>query len=137
MSLKWSDRTRQIAEREYIAPARKRGGIVRIRLGDLQNKVVAEGCSRQRTPLIAGAIESDKFCRQMGVERLSPKGLPRRVDTVFEFRFIGEPSKASGSGLCDPKHDPLLALVGTLKHAFSEGAEAFLRDIRRDKEQDD
>ncbi len=30
--------------------------------------------------------------------------------------------------------DPLLALVGTLKRAFPEGAEQFLHDIRAHKE---
>lgn len=127
----FSDTVREIARREYVQPM-KIGEIVRIRLGDLQAKARERGVPRQDTNLIATAIESEKkFWGPLGLEMITPKGQSRRVDSVFEYRVV---SKAKEHPDDRAAHDPLLNLVGMLKGAFPEGAEAFLRDIRRDKE---
>jgi hypothetical protein len=127
----YSDTVREIARQEYVQPM-KSGEIVRIRLGDLQAKARERGVPRQDTNLIATAIESEKkFWKPLGLEMLTPKGQSRRVDSIFEYRVVGNAQETGGNG---PAYDPLMDLVGMLKGAFPEGAEAFLRDLRRDKE---
>lgn len=124
----WSDRIRELADREYVNPARKQGGDVHIRVGDMQKKLKAQGFPPGYTNQILTSLESDKFWADRGLEMDTPPGQPRRHETVLTFHFkedIGTSSKAAS--------DPLLELAGILKGAIREGADAFIRELRRDK----
>ena len=125
----WSDKVRDVAERDFVRPARQHGGRVRIRFGDLKSKMVQVGFPPQNANQIASPIESEKFWKPLGLEMCTPKGQSRRVDTIFEFRFVDEKPQ-----VLRVEDDPLLQLAGILKGAIREGADAFIREVRRDKE---
>ena len=130
MKTGWSERIRDVADREYIRPARRHQKLVKIVVGDIHQKLRAEGFPSGYTNQICTSLESEKFWRERGLELCSPMGQPRRHSTAFEFRFSddipGRASQAAGE-------DPLLALMGILKGAIREGADTFVRELRRDK----
>jgi hypothetical protein len=129
MKMGWSDRIRDLAEREYVNPARVSGGKISIRVGDIQKKLKAQGFPAGYTNQILTSLESHIFWERRGLEMDTPPGQPRRHETVLTFRFkdgAGVPLKAS--------QDPLLELKGLLRGAIREGADAFVRELRRDKE---
>ena len=124
----WSDRIRELADREYVNPARKQGNNVRIRVGDMQRKLKAQGFPPGYTNQILTSLESDKFWRDRGLEMDTPPGQPRRHGTVLVFHF-----KENAERLYKTGTDPLLELAGILKGAIREGADAFVRELRRDR----
>lgn len=128
MKTGWSERIRDVADREYVVPASRERKPVRIVVGEIQQKLRAEGFPAGYTNQICTSLESEKFWKERGLEMRSPLGQPRRHSTTFEFFFDGTqpPPKAS-------KEDPLLEMAGVLKGAIREGAAAFVRELRRDK----
>jgi hypothetical protein len=131
MKTGWSERIRDVADREYVRPARRDGKLVKIVVGDIHRKLREEGFPSGYTNQICTSLESEKFWRERGLELCSPAGQPRRHSTAFEFRFNKE---FLGGAKVVAEEDPLLGLMGILKGAIREGADAFVRELRRDKE---
>jgi hypothetical protein len=127
MKTGWSDRIRDLAEREYVHPARMDGGKIRIRVGDMQKKLKAQGFPPGYTNQILSSLESERFWKDRGLEMDTPPGQPRRHETVLTFHFQNSRSSPQSAS------DPLLELAGILKGAICEGADAFVRELRRDK----
>jgi hypothetical protein len=130
MQTGWSDRIRDVAEREYVNPARKARGKIDIRVGDLQRKLKAQGFPGGYTNQILTSLESERFWKPRGLALDSPSGQPRRHETVLSFHFNENTSATQRTA----EEDPLLELAGILKGAIREGANAFVRELRRDKE---
>jgi hypothetical protein len=129
MKTGWSEKVRDVADRDYVRQARQNRSRVRIRFGDLKAKLLELGFPSQNANQIASPIESSKFWQPRGLEMCTPKGQARKVDTVFEFRFIDETETPENKIL----NDPLLELAGILKGAIREGVDTFVREIRMDK----
>jgi hypothetical protein len=130
MKTGWSDKVREVADREYVRPALRDGNSVTIMVGDLHEKLRAEGFPSGHTNQICTSLESEKFWKDRGLELRSPLGQPRRHSTRFEFHFRAASGEKRSARVED---DPLLGLMGILKGAIGEGADAFLKEIRRDK----
>jgi hypothetical protein len=131
----WSDRVREIAEREYVEPARATRGIIRIPFGDLKVKLVRLGFPSSHANQVATPLESEKFWGTNGLELLTPKGQPRTVGSVLEFRFVD----GEAVGQSQPKETPAEKahrltekLRGLLKDELAAygGGEAFLKWMR-------
>ncbi|HWZ51503.1 MAG TPA: hypothetical protein VNW54_08560 [Granulicella sp.] len=88
-----------------------------------------EGFPARHINQICSALESDKFSGTR-LELRGGKGKPRKVDTIYEFS-VRERTPQPGS--LHPAGDPLLELMGVLKGVIREGADAFVREMRRDK----
>lgn len=125
-----SELVREIADREYVRPARPERKPVKIVVGDLHRKLREEGFPAGHTNQICTSLESEKFWKDRGLQLCSPVGQPRKHSTVFEFRFQGGIDSKS---LKSMTQDPLLELMGVLKGAIREGADAFVKELRRDK----
>lgn len=127
-----SDLVREVAERDYVRPAMMRGQPLEIRVGDLQETLrVEKGFPPGHINQICNALESTKFLSAR-LELSGGKGKPRKVSTVYQFSVIektGAPAPAIRS-----VSDPLLKLRGVLRGAIREGADTFVREMRRDKE---
>lgn len=123
-----SDHVRRVADREYVEPALQGRKEVRIRVGDIERALLLEGFPPRHINQICSALESDKFWKGR-MELRVPKGMPRRVDTVYEFSLKNGDRRLP----IEEVGDPLLNLRGVLKGAIREGADAFVRKIRRDK----
>jgi hypothetical protein len=132
MKTGWSERVREVADRDFVQPSRSKG-YVRIRFGDLHTKMQKQGFPPQHPNQIATAIESRKFWEPRGLVMCSPKGQSRKVDAIFEYKVANEMQDHRNT---TPDRDPLLELVGMLKGAIREGADAFIREIRKDKGSD-
>lgn len=129
MKTGWSEKVRDVADRDFVRPARKNRSRVKIRFGDLKAKMLGLGFPSQNANQIASPLESRKFWEPLGLEMCTPKGQSRKVDTVFEFRFVDETEEPGDK----VENDPLLELAGILKGAICEGVDAFVRDLRMDK----
>jgi len=129
---KLSDKVRQLAVKEYVDPARRTGSEVVIPVGEIQKKLRQEGFPSGHIRQICTSLESPKlFSGPLGLRLDSPSGQPERVATVFRFRFTD--SKQSNS-VASEAEDPLLELAGVLRGAIREGAKAFLREVRKDRD---
>jgi hypothetical protein len=126
-----SEKVRQLALKEYVEPARRKGANVVIPVGEIQQKLRQEGFPSGHIRQICTSLESKLFSDRLGLKMDNPAGQPERVTTVLRFRFIdrtGTPVAVSET------EDPLLELVGALRGAIREGAKAFLQDLRKDRE---
>jgi hypothetical protein len=125
-----SELVREVADREYVLPARSERKPVKIVVGEIHRKLREVGFPPGHTNQICTSLESEKFWKERGLELCSPIGQPRRHSTTFEFRFQGAGGNSDAS-----RHiaDPLLELRGILEGAIREGADAFVRELRRDK----
>jgi hypothetical protein len=130
MTTGWSEKVRIIADKTYVQPARRRGEVVRIVLGDFKKQLESQGFPENHPNQIGTALESRKFWQTRGMKMTTPPNQPRRNETSFEFIFVTPQSPSSN---LSPANDPLLGLVGILEGAIPEGAGAFVREIRRDK----
>jgi len=125
-----SELVREVADREYVRPARLERKPVKIIVGELHRKLREEGFPAGHTNQICTSLESEKFWKDRGLQLCSPVGQPRKHSTVFEFQFqrnIDSSNSRNGT------QDPLLELMGVLKGAIREGAGAFVKELRRDK----
>jgi hypothetical protein len=123
-----SEKVRTAADKHYVQPARRRGDIVRIVLGEFKKQLESQGFPRNHPNQICTALESRKFWQARGLKMTSPPRQPRRNDTRLEFAFVTPVSSKSAQ-----PRDPLLGLMGILEGAIPEGAGAFVRELRRDK----
>jgi hypothetical protein len=124
-----SVKVRNVARRDYVETARKEKGL-RISLGDIQRTLQKEGFPPGHLRQIRTSLESRLFWEPVGLRLISSRGQPDRVGTVLEFSFVD-----LGSGRSPAvEQDPLLELSGILRGAIREGAAAFVRELRRDKD---
>lgn len=128
-----SEKVRQLAIREYVEPARRRGATVIIPVGEIQQKLRQDGFPAGHIRQICTSLESKLFSERLGLSLESPAGQPERVTTILRFRFADKTSFISRSS-ADEIEDPLLGLVGVLRGAIREGAKAFLHEIRKDRD---
>lgn len=126
-----SEKVRQLAVREYVEPARRRGGNVVIPVGELQRKLRGEGFPSGHIRQICTSLESKLFSERLGLRRDDPEGQPERVSTVFRFHFIDNRLAVPAGRDVD---DPLLELAGVLQGAIPEGVKAFLHELRKDRD---
>lgn len=126
-----SEKVRQLAVKEYVEPARRKGANVVIPVGEIQQKLRREGFPSGHIRQICTSLESKLFSEHLGLKLESPAGQPERVTTIFRFRFKDSNlSRSASSGT----EDPLLELAGVLRGAIREGAKAFLNDLRKDRD---
>src|ERR1700729_837810 len=115
----WSEKVRQLAVKEYVEPARRKGSDVVIPVGEIQQKLRREGFPSGHIRQICTSLESKLFSERLGLKLDSPAGQPERVTTVFRFHFKeGALSRPVASEI----EDPLLELAGVLRGAIREGA---------------
>jgi hypothetical protein len=139
MKTGWSERVREVADREYVQPARSSRKRVRIQFGELRARMVKLGFPAGHFNQIATPLESAKFWEPRGLEMCTPKGQIRNDDTVFEFRFIDEQGKTHDAPIETPK-ERALRIFDELRGLFKDeiaahgGAEGFLRWVRSDEE---
>jgi hypothetical protein len=126
-----SEKVRGLAVKEYVEPARRKGTTVVIPVGEIQQKLRKEGFPSGHIRQICTSLESKLFSERLGLRLDSPAGQPERVTTVFKFHFID--SKLSRSAVSEAG-DPLLELTGVLRGAIREGAKAFLKELRKDRD---
>jgi hypothetical protein len=138
----WSNRVRKIAEDEYVQPARLNQELVRIPFGDLKAKLVKLGFPQGHANQVVSPLESEKFWGPLGLELCTPKGQSRTIDSVLEFRFVG-----NGGGEIEGK-EPKVETPAERAHRLTEklrglmkeeiaahgGAEGFIRWVRSDED---
>jgi hypothetical protein len=134
----WSDRVRKVAEVEYVQPARSTRAQVRIPFGDLKVKLVEMGFPQSHANQVASPLESQKFWGPLGLELCTPKGQSRTVDSVLEFRFVGEGTageKLPTEGPAERAHRLTEKMRGLLKEEIAAygGAEGFIRWVRSEE----
>lgn len=139
----WSERVRELAREQYIEPMRGKAHVIRIPYGELKTKLVRMGFPANHANQVATPLEADKFLKPLGLELLSPKGQPRTIGSVLEFRF----ADAAETRLEDPQSkeerirramaaaDELRGMLKDEIAAFG-GAEAFIRWVRSDEDED-
>ncbi|SRR5258708_7313420 len=126
-----SEKVRQLAVKEYVEPARRKGANVVIPVGEIQQKLRREGFPSGHIRQICTSLESKLFSDRFGLKLDSPAGQPERVTTVLRFRFNEGTLSRPGAGETE---DPLLELAGVLRGAIREGAKAFLQELRKDRD---
>ena len=136
----WSEKVRQLAQREYIEPARGSRATVRINFGDLKAKLLQMGFPQGNANQVASPLETPKFWKPLGIEMCSPKGQARTVDSVLEFRFVGEHSLVRQDVESSSEKARRLTgrLKGLMRDVISEhgGTEGFLRWVRSDEDEE-
>jgi hypothetical protein len=141
MKTGWSERVREVADREYVEPARLHRDGVRIRFGDLRARLMKLGFPAGHFNQIATPLESAKFWQPRGLMMCTPKGQSRNDDAVFEFRFVAT-SEAKEDRSSETKKQRALRLADELRGRFSEeiaahgGTEGFIRWVRSDEDED-
>jgi hypothetical protein len=141
MKTGWSERVRDVAIRDYVQPARKSRSRVRIKFGDLKEKMLKLGFPAQNANQIASPLESRKFWEPLGLEMCTPRGQSRRVNTVFEFRFIDEaerPDKGPQESAQQRAFRLTERLRGLMKDEIAAhgGTEGYMRWVRSDEDED-
>jgi len=136
-----SDEIRRIARAGFVLPARQSGEEeFSIAVRDLMDRAETEGISTvQRTPAFCASIQTREFLETDALEvtRVDGPESKRSTTVVVHYRFRDFSRPLAGSGDVSPltaSADPLMRLRGVLKGAMREGAAAFLRELRRDKE---
>ena len=140
--MKLHEQIRKLAEREFVARSRSAGKTeFAIAVRDLMAKAQAAGITTSgRTPAFCNAIRTLDFLDENGLEVSGVEGPPSKLSTtvVVHYRFRSSPRTAIGAGdqpsPSDAIADPLLELSGLLRGAIREGAAAFVRELRRDKD---
>lgn len=136
----WSEQVRQVADREYVEPARGHAAEVRIPFGEFKAKLVKLGFPSGYANQVASPLESEKFWLPRGLEMVSPKNQPRRVDTVLEFRFVKR--EAAGEKRRETARERAERLTEKLRGLLKEeiaahgGSEGFIRWVRSDEDED-
>ena len=140
-----SNKIRNYAEREYVAPARRDGRrSFRIPVREVLNSLVErEGLPRQNVPQVCQALRSPrKFLKPLGLEIEKVEGPEKQTSTtvVFHYRFQGDRVEAETGSESASEGDasPLTKLRGLLRDELAEygGGEAFLKWLRTDPEKD-
>jgi hypothetical protein len=139
--MKLHKQIREIARREFVEHSRSTGqSEFAIAVRDLMARAQAAGISTSgRTPAFCKAIRTLDFLDENGLEVSGVEGPQSKLSTtvVVRYRFRSSPDSSAGLAHGLPltaSEDPLMRLRGVLKGAMREGAAAFLRELRRDKE---
>lgn len=137
-----ADEIRRIARSEFVIPAHRSSRMeFSIAVRELMNKAEASGISTvQRTPAFCTSIQTREFLQENALEILRVDGpaSKRSTTVVVHFRFRDQPQRIGDAE--NPREsiesptDPLLELSGLLRGAIREGAAAFVRELRRDKD---
>jgi hypothetical protein len=141
MKTGWSEKVRDVADRDYVRPARRNRSRVRIRFGDLKAKMLELGFPPQNANQIASPLESRKFWEPLGLEMCTPKGQSRKVETIFEFRFLDE-AENSQSAVAETPAERAFRLTEKLRGLMKDeiaahgGTEGFMRWVRSDSDED-
>jgi hypothetical protein len=138
----WSEKVRDIAVRDYVQPARQSRSRVKIKFGDLKEKMLKLGFPPQNANQIASPLESRKFWEPLGLEMCTPRGQSRKVSTVFEFRFLDEtetPEDRSQESSQQRAFRLTEKLRGLMKDEIAAhgGTEGFMRWVRSDEDEED
>jgi hypothetical protein len=141
IAMRLHEQIRKIAEQDFVAHSRSAGKTeFAIAVRDLMAKAQAAGISTSgRTPAFCKAIQTIDFLDHSGLELLGVDGPKSKLSTTvvvrYRFRDLGKASTGPAD-LSPPtaSEDPLMRLRGVLKGAMREGAAAFLRELRRDKQ---
>jgi hypothetical protein len=139
MKTGWSDKVREVADRDYVQPARPNREPIRIRFGDLKVKMLKLGFPSQNANQIASPLEASKFWEPRGLKMCTPRGQSRKEETVFEFRFVDELENRSGGETATERASRLTEkLRGLMKDEIAAhgGAEGFIRWVRSDEDED-
>src|SRR5258708_36191079 len=82
-----SEKVRQLAVKEYVEPARRKGTGVVFPVGEIQRKLCQEGVPSGHIRQICTSLESTLFSRRYGLKLESPEGQSERAATIFLLRF--------------------------------------------------
>lgn len=149
MDTEWSnERVRQLADQEYVQPAKNSHTAIRIQQGELYDKARRLGLPQNHANRIGTAIESPKFWEARGLEMVTPRGQSRSKSTIYEFRFRDQhtnrdstpsPEVHVGAVVETPSERALRLserVRGLLKDEIAAygGTEAFMRWVRSDEE---
>ncbi len=130
------DEIREIAKLKFVSPAQRASkGTFQIAVKSLMREAEAAGVSTAgRVPAFCNSIRTRDFLDGNGVDIVGidgpQSGLGTKVVVHYRFRSVDNGT----DGLARLEGDPLMRLRGVLKGAMREGAAAFLRELRRDKE---
>jgi hypothetical protein len=114
---------------------------VRIKFGDLKEKMLKLGFPAQNANQIASPLESRKFWEPLGLEMCTPRGQSRRVNTVFEFRFIDE-AEGSDDRSQESAQQRAFRLTEKLRGLMKDeiaahgGTEGYMHWVRSDEDED-
>jgi hypothetical protein len=136
------DQIRGIAEHDFVDRSRSAGRQeFAIGVRDLMANARAAGLSTSgRTPAFCKAIQTTNFLDDNGLELLRVDGPQSKLSTTVVVHYRFRNPHEVGAGASDPRsrlnlpEDPLLGLSGVLRGAIREGAAAFVRELRRDKD---
>ena len=142
MNEEWTNEmVRELADREYVQPARKSYAVVRIQQGELYDKARRLGLPQNHANAVGSAVESPKFWAERGLEMLTPSRQSRARSTIYEFRFQNAPpqpaeSERAGESPSERAFRLTERVRGLLKDEIAAfgGAEAFMRWVRSDEE---
>jgi hypothetical protein len=145
--LKQSDRVREIVKRHYVRPALQAGSsTLSIRAGDvLKYAEATDDFPRGRTPLVCNVLQSKKLLHETGLEIESVDGPPSRQSrkVVVHYRFVnaGRAQTNANDVVETPAgkaHRLTEKLRGLMKDEIAAhgGAEAFIRWVRSDSDED-
>ena len=128
---------RRIAGAKFVAAARRAHQTeFPIRVRDLMTEAEARGVSTAgRVPAFCNSIRTKSFLDIHQIEEVRVEGPASKLSTtvIVYYRFRN-PSEAMDASTRLSPEDPLLELSGVLRGAIREGASAFLRELRRDRE---
>lgn len=135
------DEIRRIGGAKFVLPARQaRREEFTIAVRDVMAQAQAEGMSTTgRAPAFCKAIRTREFRDANGIDEVGVEGPASKQSTTvvvhYRFRHSSENVSApDGQVSVEVPEDPLLQLSGVLRGAIREGASAFLRELRRDKD---
>jgi hypothetical protein len=136
------DEIRRIAVQRFVAPAQdscQREFSIPIKA--LIEQAEAEGMSTaQRTPAFCTAIQTRKFLETNRLKVASVDGPASKKSTTVVVHYVFDELVApslNSPGRPHSTQDSLMELSGLLRGAIREGAAAFLRELRRDREPED
>lgn len=135
--MKLHDEIREIAKTKFVLPAhRSSQAEFSIAIKNLMREAEARGiATAQRVPAFCNAIQTREFLEANGIDILRIDGPQSKKSTtvVVHYRLLHNQSSIQRASMT-PEVDPLLELSGVLRGAIREGAAAFLKELRKDKE---
>jgi hypothetical protein len=107
----------------------------------LKAKLLRMGFPQGHANQVVSPLESAKFWKPLGLEMCSPKGQPRTVDSVLEFRFVHK-QEDSQTRVVESHEQRAYRLTERLRGLMKDeiaahgGAEGYLRWVRGDDEEE-
>lgn len=130
-----SDRLRVIIGERYVLPALRSGdGKFTLRVREILDELEGKELPRGRVPIVCQVLQSKKLLKQHGLVIDRVDGPPSKQSSTVVVHYRLAQGVRSDVRPIPNEEDPLLELRGVLRGAIREGAAAFLRELRRDKE---